>query len=60
MGAGSVSGNPERVLCRRAQMTAAVGFATSLCSLGSFRQVSDARSFALKYGKDQGQSCACR
>ena len=97
MGAGSVSGNLERILCRRAQMTAAAGFASlpviaptgaanrvsciygkiriesrppddvgrsyvasSLCALGSFKHITDARSFALKNGKGQGQSCACR
>lgn len=93
MGAGSVSGNLERILCRRAQMIAAAGFAsllviapagadnrvscihskiwiesrlpadigrsdiaTSLCTLGSFKHVSDARSFALKNGKAKARA----
>ncbi len=34
--------------------------ATSLCTLGSFRHVSDARSFATKNWRGEGQSCACR
>lgn len=33
---------------------------TSLCTLGSFKHVSDARSFATKNWKGEGQSCACR
>jgi hypothetical protein len=34
--------------------------ASSLCTLGSFMHVSDARSFAMKNWKGEGQSCACR
>lgn len=34
--------------------------ASSLCTLGSFKHVSDARSFAMKNWKGEGQSCACR
>ncbi len=34
--------------------------ASSLCTLGSFRHVSDARSFAQKNWKGEGQNCACR
>lgn len=34
--------------------------ASSLCTLGSFSHVSDARSFATKSWRGEGQTCACR
>lgn len=33
---------------------------SSMCTLGSFRHVGDARSFAQRNWRGEGQSCACR
>lgn len=33
---------------------------SSLCTLGAFKNVSDARRFATENWKGEGQSCACR